>query len=118
MLIDYVHGMLCLDDAKVMQPEVKGKHIALVTPPHSDSGVLSTEPLIIPVYLSGVPGRPLLLLLDSGISNPLLYDVGKTLQVDSPQMRQYAITVQMELNECFPSSRLRRWKSADLPFIK
>ena len=79
MLIDYVHGMLCLDDAKVMQPEVKGKHIALVTPPHSDSGVLSTEPLIIPVYLSGVPGRPLLLLLDSGISNPLLYDVGKNI---------------------------------------
>jgi len=79
VLIDYVHGMLCLDDAKVMQPEVKGRHIALVTPHHSDGGVLSTEPLIIPVYLSGVPSRPLLFLLDSGISNPLLYDVGKTI---------------------------------------
>jgi hypothetical protein len=79
VLIDYVHGMLCFDDAKVMQPEVKGKHIALVTPPHSDGGVLSTEPLIIPVYLSGVPARPLLLLLDSGISNPFLYDVGKNI---------------------------------------
>ena len=77
VLIDYAHGMLCLDDAKVMQPEVKGKHIALVTPPHLDGGVLSTEPLIIPVYLSGIPARSLLLLLDSGISNPLLYDVGK-----------------------------------------
>jgi hypothetical protein len=53
--------MLCLDDAKVMQPEVKGKHIALATPPHPDGGVLSTEPLIIPVYLSGVPARSLLL---------------------------------------------------------
>ena len=79
VLIDYVHGMLCLDDAKVMQPEVKGKHIAFVTPPHSDGGVLSTEPVIIPVYLSGVPTRPLLLLLDSGIGNPLLYDVGKNI---------------------------------------
>jgi aspartyl protease len=77
VLIDYAHGMLCLDDTKVMQPEVKGKHIALVTPPHPDDGVLSTEPLIVPVYLSGIPARPLLLLLDSGISNPLLYDVGK-----------------------------------------
>jgi hypothetical protein len=79
VLIDYVDGMLCLDDTKVMQPEVKGKHIALVTSPHSDSGVLSTEPLIIPVYVSGVPNRPLLLLLDSGIGNPLLYDVGKNI---------------------------------------
>jgi hypothetical protein len=79
VLIDYVHGMLCLDDAKVMQPEVKGRHIALVTPHHSDGAVLSTEPPIIPVYLSGVPSRSLLFLLDSGISNPLLYDIGKTI---------------------------------------
>jgi hypothetical protein len=62
-----------------MQPEVKGKHIAFVTPPHSDGGVLSTEPVIIPVYRSGVPARPLLLLLDSSIGNPLLYDVGKNI---------------------------------------
>jgi hypothetical protein len=79
VLIDYVHGLLCLDDAKVMQPEVKGKHIALAMPPHPDAGVLSTEPLIIPVYLSGVPARSLLLLLDSGIGTPLLYDVGKNI---------------------------------------
>ena len=51
VLIDYVHGMLCLDDAKVMQPEIKGKHIALVTPPHPDDAVMSTEPLIIPVHV-------------------------------------------------------------------
>jgi hypothetical protein len=60
-----------------MQPEVKGKHIALVTPPHPDGEVLSTEPLIIPVHLSGVAARSLLLLLDSGMSTPFLYDVGK-----------------------------------------
>ena len=34
--------------------EAKGKHIALVTPPHPDAEIVSTEPLIIPVYLSGV----------------------------------------------------------------
>jgi hypothetical protein len=77
MLIDYAHGILCLDDTKVMQPQVKGKHIALVTPLHSDDGVLSTEPLIIAVHLSGVASRSPLLLLDSGICTPLLYDVGK-----------------------------------------
>jgi hypothetical protein len=77
VLIDYLHRMLCLDDTRVMQPEVKGKHVALVTPPHPDDEVLSTEPLIISVQLSGIAARPLLQLLDSGISVPLLYDPGK-----------------------------------------
>jgi hypothetical protein len=77
VLIDYVRGMLCLDDAKVMQPQIKGKHIALVTPPHPEGGVLLTEPLIISIHLSGIPGRPLLQLLDSGTNVPLLYDSGK-----------------------------------------
>jgi len=79
MLIDYPQRLLCLDDAKVMQPEVKGKHIALVTPTHPDDGVLSTEPLIISVHLSGIPARPLLQLLDSGTNVPLLYDSGKAI---------------------------------------
>jgi hypothetical protein len=78
VLIDYARGILCLDDAKVMQPQIKGKHIALVTPPHPEGdGVLFTEPLVIPVHLSGIPGRPLLQLLDSGTNVPLLYDSGK-----------------------------------------
>ena len=77
VLIDYAHGILCLDDAKIMRPEVKGQHIALVTPPHFDGEVLSTEPLIIPVHLSGVAARSLLLLLDSGVRTPFLYDAGK-----------------------------------------
>jgi hypothetical protein len=71
--------MVCLDDAKLMQAEIKGKHIALVTPPRLSDGTLSTEPLIIPVHLSGIPGRPLLQLLDSGTSIPLLYDAGKNM---------------------------------------
>ena len=79
VLLDYAHSMLCLDDAKVMQPEVKGKHIALVTPPHPQDKVLSTEPLIIPVHLSGSGIRQLLLLLDSGTNAPFLYDPGKYL---------------------------------------
>jgi Aspartyl protease len=77
VLIDYAHTILCLDNAKVMQPQIKGKHIALVTPPHPEGGVLRTEPLIVSVHLSGTPGRPLLQLLDSGTNVPLLYDSGK-----------------------------------------
>ena len=77
VLIDYARGVLCLDDAKGMQPEIKGKRIPLLSRPHPDDGVLFTEPLIIPVHLSGIPGRPLLQLLDSGTNVPLLYDSGK-----------------------------------------
>jgi hypothetical protein len=77
VLIDYARGMLCLDDAKVMRSEIKGKHIALVSLPHPDGGVISTEPLIIQVHLSGIPSRPLFQLLDSGANVPLLYDPGE-----------------------------------------
>jgi hypothetical protein len=77
VLIDYAHSMLCLDETKVMQSQVKGKHIALVTPLHPQDRVLSTEPLIIPVHLSGGGLRQLLLLLDSGTNVPFLYDPGK-----------------------------------------
>ena len=72
-----MHGMLCLDDAKVMQTAVKGKRVALVRPSHPDGGVALTEPLIIPVHLSGIAGRPILQLLDSGTNFPILYDSGK-----------------------------------------
>jgi Aspartyl protease len=79
VLIDYAHSMLCLDDAKLMQSEIKGKHIPLLTPTHPDDGALSTEPLLIPVHLSGIPGKPLVHLLDSGTNVPLLYDSGKAM---------------------------------------
>jgi hypothetical protein len=77
VLIDYAHCVLCLDDAKVMEPAIKGKHIALVTAPHPGNSRLLTEPLIIPVHLSGIPARPLLQLLDSGTNVPLLYESAK-----------------------------------------
>jgi hypothetical protein len=77
LLLDYAHNILCLDDAKLMRPQIKGKHIELVTPSHREGGVLLTEPLIISIHLSGLPGKTLLQLLDSGTNVPLLYDSGK-----------------------------------------
>jgi hypothetical protein len=79
VLIDYARRMLCFDNTKVMQSEIKGKHIALVIPPHPEGGGLLTEPLIIAVHLSGIPARPLLQLLDSGTNVPLLYESGKAM---------------------------------------
>jgi hypothetical protein len=79
VLIDYAHNMLCLDETKIMELEIKGKHIALVTPPHLEDTALFTEPLIIPVHLGGIATRQLLLLLDSGTNVPFLYDPDKFL---------------------------------------
>jgi Aspartyl protease len=79
LFIDYAHKLLCLDDARVMQHEVKGNHIALVIPPHTEDEAPFTVPLVIPVHLSGSGTRQLLLLLDSGTNVPFLYDPDKYL---------------------------------------
>jgi hypothetical protein len=76
LLIDYAHGIVCLDDTKRMQEEVRGEHIALAPPSRPDRNLPFTEPLRIPVRVFGLV-RPLVLELDSGINSPLLFDAGK-----------------------------------------
>ena len=51
------HGIVCLDDTKQMQEKVKGEHIALVPPSHPERNLPFTEPLMVPVRVSGVAGR-------------------------------------------------------------
>jgi hypothetical protein len=77
LIIDYPHGIVCLDDTKQMQEKVKGEHIALAPLHHPQQNLPFTEPLIVPVAVSGLAGPPLLLQLDSGINMPLLFDPGK-----------------------------------------
>jgi hypothetical protein len=71
--MDYAHSMLCLDDTKVMQAAVKGGHIALVTPRQAPNEVPLTTLPIIPVHLSGLGARQLLLTLDSGANASFLF---------------------------------------------
>jgi hypothetical protein len=77
LLIDYAHGIVCLDDTKQMQEKVKGEHIALAGPPHREQNLPFTQPLIVPVHVFGVAEQPLLLQLDSGINAPLLFNGGR-----------------------------------------
>ena len=77
MLIDYAHRLLCFDDSAVMRAEIKGPHIALVTPSHTD-GVPLPKLLIIAARLSGEP-RPVRLVLDSGANIPYLYNTSQRL---------------------------------------
>jgi hypothetical protein len=76
LLIDYAHGIVCLDDTKQMQQKVKGEHIALAAPSHPERSLPFIEPLRISVRVSGLV-QPLVLELDSGINSPLLFDAGK-----------------------------------------
>jgi Aspartyl protease len=72
VLIDQGNNLLCLGKAGEMRSHLHGEQLALAMP-HADHGAASTEPLIIPVRLSGMSDRPLLLLLDSGANAPFLW---------------------------------------------
>lgn len=74
LLIDYDHVIVCLDNAKELQHNVKGKHLALVDAPRPESVMPFTQPLILTVDLPGNSARTLLLQLDSGVNAPVLFD--------------------------------------------
>jgi hypothetical protein len=76
VLIDYPHGLLCLDEGKLMQASLKGERIALARQAHPESDLPFTEPLIVPVKLRDVKEQ-MLMQLDSGSNAPLLYEGGK-----------------------------------------
>jgi hypothetical protein len=78
MLIDYAHKLLCFDDSAVMRAEIKGPHIALVTPPQRADGAPLPKLLIIAARLSGET-RPVRLMLDSGANIPYLYNTSQRL---------------------------------------
>jgi predicted aspartyl protease len=82
MLIDNAHKMLCLDESSAMRRDMKGNHIALVTP--LDGEDVPPNSLIIPIHLSG-SSQPLRLKLDSGANAPFLNNVSKLTAI--PQLR-------------------------------
>ena len=82
VLIDQANSLLCLGKAGEMRSHVHGEQLAFATP-HAEGGIASTEPLIIPVRLSGMPDRPLYLLLDSGANAPFLWKVERAMRMRS-----------------------------------
>jgi hypothetical protein len=82
MLIDNAHKMLCLDETSAMRADMKGSHIALVTPLDGDD--VPPNSLILPIHLSG-SSLPLRLKLDSGANAPFLYNPSKLTAI--PQLR-------------------------------
>lgn len=82
VLIDQANSLLCLGKAGEMQSYIHGDQLSFAVP-HGESGAASTEPLIIPVRLSGMPDHPLFLLLDSGANAPFLWKVEEAMRMRS-----------------------------------
>ena len=73
VLIDYAGGLLCLDDAKLMENYLLGERIPLMTSKHPETKVPFSERLIVSVNLSDTGTRPILLQVDSGSDSAILY---------------------------------------------
>jgi hypothetical protein len=72
MLIDNAHNLLCLDDTSAMAADLKGPHIALLTPARAANGMPALRSLIIAARLSDAT-RPVRLKLDSGTNVSFLF---------------------------------------------
>jgi hypothetical protein len=73
VLIDYPHRLLCLEDASLMQKEIHGERIPLVTSINRKTDLPFTERLVVSVTLSATGTRPVLLQIDSGSDGPILF---------------------------------------------
>ena len=80
VLIDYRHGLLCLDQAKLMEKELRGERIPLVASGNPETEMRLYPRLVISVNLSDTGSRPILLQLDSGSEGLLLYAGNRELE--------------------------------------
>jgi hypothetical protein len=80
VLIDYSRGLLCLDEAKLMEKYLRGERIPLVTSKHSGTDLPFSQRLVVSVNLSDTGTRPILLQVDSGSDGPILYAGNRELE--------------------------------------
>jgi hypothetical protein len=80
VLIDYSRGLLCLDEAKLMEKYVRGERIPLVNSRRPETELPFSERLVVSVNLSGTGTRPILLQVDSGSDGPILYAGNRELE--------------------------------------
>jgi len=73
MLINYPHKLLCLDESKLLQKELRGEQILLVSSIHSDTEIPFSQRLVVSVNLSDTGPKPILLEVDSGSDAHILY---------------------------------------------
>jgi hypothetical protein len=80
LLIDYSHRLLCLDEGKVMEKDVRGQRTPFVLSKHPEGDVPFSDRLDISVNLSGVGTRSVVLQIDSGSDGAILFAGNKDLE--------------------------------------
>jgi hypothetical protein len=80
LLIDYRREMLCLDQAKLMEKDLRGERIPIMPSRHPETEMPFSPRLVISVNLSDTGSRPILLQLDSGSDGPMLYAGNRELE--------------------------------------
>ena len=80
LLIDYSHGIVCLDDSAEMGKRVKGQRIPFLAQAGAPGSSPALQKLIVSAHVPGIEKRMLQLQLDSGINTPLLYGAGQDLK--------------------------------------
>jgi aspartyl protease len=80
LLIDYSHGMVCLDDSGEMARKVKGERIPFWAQSGAPGSTPAPQKLIVSAHVPGFEKRMLRMQLDSGINSPLLYGAGEDLK--------------------------------------
>jgi hypothetical protein len=70
--------LLCLDQANLIQEELRGERIPLVSK-HPENDLPFSQRLVVSVRLSGTGNRPILLQVDSGSDGPILYATNREL---------------------------------------
>jgi hypothetical protein len=86
VLIDYSRGLLCLDEAKVMERKLHGERIPLVRSSHPETELPFAERLVVSVNLSDTGNRPVLLQVDSGSDGPMIY--GGNRELEQPLLKR------------------------------
>jgi hypothetical protein len=86
VLIDYSHRLLCLDETRLMEKDLRGERIPLKPSTHPEMDVPFSARLVISVNLSDTGTRPILLQVDSGSDGPILYADNRSL--DQPLFRR------------------------------
>ena len=80
VLIDYSRRLLCLDETRLMEKDLHGKRIPLVSSKHPGIEDPFSERLVISVSLSATGTRPIHLQVDSGSDGPILYAGNRELE--------------------------------------
>jgi Aspartyl protease len=78
VLIDNVHGLLCLDSSGAMRADLRGPHIPLVPPSEITGGSALGNLIIFEARLSHAT-RPVRLMLDSGANGAILFNTAEYL---------------------------------------